>query len=347
MLPTVIAALYYFLIAADLYASEARFVVHSPSKPQITGLSGLLQGGGLTTSHDDVYTVHDYILSRDALAALAKTEDLKAVFSRPEADWLSRYPNLIYGEEFEEFYKYYGHRVEVVFDTTTGITTLTVKAFRAEDAQRLASRLVELSEALVNRLNERSKANAVADAEKEVELAEQRVTDVQASVLAYRNRERMLDPGKSSGSVLEAQSRLQTDINATRLRLAQTVPQSPVRSELETRLHVLSSQLEEQRSRMAGSDTSFAPKISEYEKIVLKQDFAERGLTSALASLENARVEARRQQIYLDRVVEANRPDLALYPKRLISVLIVFITCFIAYSIGALLLAGVREHAQT
>ena len=29
--PTLLASLYYFLIAADLYASEARFVVRSPS----------------------------------------------------------------------------------------------------------------------------------------------------------------------------------------------------------------------------------------------------------------------------------------------------------------------------
>jgi capsular polysaccharide transport system permease protein len=349
LLPTVIAALYYGLIAADLYASEARFVVHSQAKPQIAGLSGLLQGGGLTTSHDDVYTVHDYILSRDALKALAQEEDLGAFFSRPEADWLSRYPNWIYGKEFEDFYRYYGHRVDVVFDATTGITTLTVKAFRAEDAQRIAGRLLDLSEALVNRMNDRSRANAVADAELEVKSAEARVAEAQASVLSYRNRERLLDPGKSSGAVLEAQARLQTDINATRLRLAQVEsasPQSPVRSELTTKLRVLDSQLNEQRSRMAGSESSFAPKISEYEKVVLNQDFSERELTSALASLETAKVEARRQQIYLDRVVEPNQPDLALFPKRFESILIVLITCFIAYTIGALLLAGVREHEQ-
>ena len=350
LLPTLVAALYLGLLAADLYASEARFVVRSPSKPQMGGLSGLLQGGGLAPSHDDVFTVHDYILSRDGLNALAQREDLRAIFSRPEADWLSRYPNWIYGPEIEDLYRYYLRHVDVVFDTTTGITTLTVKAFRAEDAQRIANHLLDLGERLVNRLNERARANALVDAQKEVTLAEERVADSQANLLSYRNRERLLDPAKSSGAVLEAQARLQTEINATRLRLAQierAAPESPMRDELKTRLQILSSQLEEQRGRMAGSEGSFAPKISEYEKIVLRQDFSQRELTSALISLETARVEARRQQIYLDRVVEPNRPDRALFPKRFESVLIVFITCFIGYTIGSLLLAGVREHKQT
>src|SRR5262245_8074815 len=81
-LPTLIAAIYYFLIAADLYASEARFVVRSPSRMQLTGLAGFLQApGGIGTSQSDVWSVHDFILSRDALAALQKKVDLRAIFS--------------------------------------------------------------------------------------------------------------------------------------------------------------------------------------------------------------------------------------------------------------------------
>ena len=64
------------------------------------------------------------------------------------------------------------------------------------------------------------------------------------------------------------------------------------------------------------------------------------------AADSNARAEARRQQVYLDRVVNPGLPDKALYPRRLASVLVTFVSCFLLYSIGALLLASVREHAQ-
>ena len=65
-----------------------------------------------------------------------------------------------------------------------------------------------------------------------------------------------------------------------------------------------------------------------------------------MASLEAARAESRRQQIYLERVVDVSLPDRAHYPQRLRAVLIVFISCFLLYSIARLLIAGVREHSQ-
>ena len=64
--------MYYGLIASDIFVSESRFVVRSPQRPQLSGLGAILQGGGFARSQDDTYSVHDYVLSRDALAELDK-----------------------------------------------------------------------------------------------------------------------------------------------------------------------------------------------------------------------------------------------------------------------------------
>ena len=45
------------------------------------------------------------------------------------------------------------------------------------------------------------------------------------------------------------------------------------------------------------------------------------------------------------RVVEPNLPQKALYPKRWTIVLSAFIGLLLAYGIGWLIMAGVREHA--
>ena len=344
--PTLLASLYYFLIAADLYASEARFVVRSPSHVQISGLAALLQGPGMGASQSDVWSVHDFILSRDALAALNKRMDLRAVFGRPEGDFFARYPNLLDRDNAEHFYRYYQRRVDVIFDTTTGLCTLTVKAFRPEDAQVLAQHVLNEAESLINRLNDRARQNAVQDAQAEVKLAEDSVAMAQQNMLSFRKREVLLDPGKSSGAMFETLSRMQADISSARTKLAELQPGSPLRADLESHVRALEQQARAQRERLAGGNGSMAPKISEYDQLLLRQDFGAKELTSAMASLEAARAEARRQQVYLDRVVDAGLPDKALYPRRLVSVLVVFISCFLLYSIGALLIAGVREHAQ-
>jgi capsular polysaccharide transport system permease protein len=348
-LPTALTAIYYFLIAAPMYVSEAEFVVRSPSHPQIGSLAGLLQGTGIAKAPDDVYSVNDFIQSRDAITALEKDIDLRGLFGRPEADYLARYPNLFYDRTGEEFYKYYQKRVSADYDTTTQMITVTVKAFTAQDAQKLASLLIQESEALVNRLNERAHDNAIRDAEKDVKLAEDHVVEAQQNMLGYRTREKLLDPGKSSGVIFETVAKLQGELVATQMQLAEIEhgsPDSPIKSELQTRISTLQQQVQNQKSKLTGSDGSMAPKIPEYEQLMLQQEFASKELASTMASLESARAEARRQQIYLDRVVEADLPDKSMYPKRLISVLIVFVSCFLAYSIGSLLLAGVREHTQ-
>lgn len=348
-LPTLLAGLYYFLIASDLYASEARFLVSSPSRGQVGGILGFLQGAEIDKAQTDVYAVHDYMLSRDAIAALQAKVDLRAIFSRPEADFIARFPGLLHSDTTEDFYRYYERRVSVVYDTTTGICTVTVKAFRPDDAKAVANQLLSEAEALVNRLNARARANAVHDSQVEVEQMEQRVAQAQQAMLDYRNRETLLDPGKTSGAIFDNQSKMMAELAAARIRLTEldrSAPGSPLRADLVTQIQALEKQAANESSRLTGGSSAMASKIREYEQLALRQEFATKELTAALASLETANEDARRQQIYLERVVEADLPDKALYPKRVISVLIVFVSCFLAYSIGLLLLTGVREHAQ-
>lgn len=349
-LPTLLAMLYFFVIAADVYASEARFVVRSPSRaPTSSGISGFLQSSGIARAQDDVYTVQDFATSRDAIVVLASSLDLKAIFGREEADWIARYPNPYDRDNAEDFFSYFKRRVSVTPDSTTGIVKLEVQAFRAEDAQLLATRLLDAAEALVNRLNERARSNAVKDAELQVQLSEKAVSEAQDKVLEYRTRELLLDPGKTSAAMFESLARLQQEQQSTRRRLAEIArrsPGSPLLADLRSRMQDIDRQVAEQRASLAGGNSSMAPKISEYEQLTLRQELAEKQFSSALSSLETARADVRRQQIYLDRVVSPNLPDRALYPRRIRAVFIIFVTCFLVYSIGALLIAGVREHAQ-
>lgn len=348
-LPTLLTAIYYGLIAADLYASEARFIVRSPSRVQATSITYLLQGAGISRAQDDVYSVNDFVTSRDAIAALGKHVNLRLIFNRSEADFLARYPDLIYDSSDLDFYRYYKKRVQVVYDTTTGISTVTVKAFRPEDARTVADLLIQESEALVNRLNERARNNAVRDAQTYVDTAEQRVSQAQRDVLAYRTREELLDPTKSSGAIFETAAKLEAEIASTQTRVAEinrNAPDSPLKAGLQTRVGALQQRVRDLRTQLAGPGGSMAPKIPEYEQLILQQEFASKELALAMSSLESVREEARRQSIYLDRIVDANLPDKAEFPKRMISILIVFISCFIAYSTARLLLAGIREHAQ-
>ena len=79
--PTTISIIYFGLITSDVYISESRFVVRSPKQQTPTGLGALLQGAGFSRSEDDTNSVHDFMLSRDALQKLNSKLQLDKAFS--------------------------------------------------------------------------------------------------------------------------------------------------------------------------------------------------------------------------------------------------------------------------
>jgi capsular polysaccharide transport system permease protein len=85
--------------------------------------------------------------------------------------------------------------------------------------------------------------------------------------------------------------------------------------------------------------------LGDYEYLTLEQAFATKMLESANTSLELARMDADKQQFYLQRVVEPNTPDLARYPRRLASIFVVLGVTLCFYFIGWMLLAGIVEHS--
>ena len=186
-----------------------------------------LRRRGLSHAAEDTYAVNDYILSRDALSEMIQTQELKDVFNRPEADALSRFP--IFGgmATFEHFFRHYLRHVDVTMDSTTGVSTLTVKTYRASDSARVAAALLTAGENLINRMNDRQRENAMRDARKEVAAAEARVTEVASKIAAFRNKEALLDPTRQSVPMLAAINDLQTLLSRTELQISQLTTSTP------------------------------------------------------------------------------------------------------------------------
>lgn len=346
--PTALSALYFGLIASDRFVSESTFVVRSAKSPLSGGLGGLLQIVGITRSQDDAYSVQEYLLSRDAVAALAQTLPLRDMFNRPGADFFARYPNPLYRSSDEELFQYYKSRVSVVHGATTGLTTLKVETFLADDSLKINQTLLGLGEALVNRMNERIRADAIRFAEAEVKRGEERLVETQVAITEFRNRELMLDPSKSSLIVAELIGRLSAELAAVTAQLREveaSSPSSPQIPGLQRRIAALDGQITLERQRVSTASDGLADKIAGYERLTLQREFAVKALASAVTSLEVARNEARRQQLYLERVVEPHIPDYAEQPRRLRTVILVFAGSLMLFFVGWLLLAGVREHS--
>jgi capsular polysaccharide transport system permease protein len=349
IIPTLLAILYYGLIASDIYVSESHFVVRGPQRQGPSGIGALLQGatGGFSRSVEDSFSVTDFITSRDALRQLEDELHVKQAFGSDQVDRLSRFAGIDPDDSFEALHRYYREHVTVSADAAVPISVLTVRAFSSDTAFSVNERLLELSEQLVNALNERARQDMIRFAESVVHDAEARSRSAAIAVSDYRHRQRVFDPEKQSAVQLAQISSLQGDLSATKARLAQirtlakNNPQIPA---LERMVAATQSEIDAETERVAGGQASLANKAVEYEGLVLEQLLAERQLETALASLVQARDEAQRKQLYLERIVQPNRPDTAVEPRRLRSVVATLLLGLVAWGILSLLTAGMREH---
>ncbi|MFB9948285.1 capsule biosynthesis protein [Rhizobium puerariae] len=345
--PVAFASFYYAFLAAPIFVSESSFVVRMAAPPSSNAFGSLLQNSGITRSQDDTFSVQEYMRSRQALKELGDRLPVRGIFGSSDADWLMRFPRFWENNSEEELYRYYSDRISVIHNDTTGITLLRTTAFHATDAYSLNQTLLALSESLLQRMNERAHNDAVEFAGNEVRQAEQRMLEAQKSITAFRNKELMIDPNASSTSMVELIGQLSAELAAMRARLAEmreTAPNSNSIPFMTSQIAALERQIETERRKMVGSDNSIAPRIADYESLVLMREFADKALVSALDALDVARSDARRQQLYLEVVVPSHLPDEAELPLALKNIFITFLVMSFAYLVGWLLVTAVRDH---
>ncbi len=347
IVPTTLAVLYFGLFASDIYVSESRFVIRSASHQQQTSLVGtLLQGSSLGHSQDDTYPVVDYIESRDALRELNQNDYIANAYSE-HGDWISHF-NRSLDDSFEALWRYYGnHIVTVDLDATSGIATLQVRAYSAADAERINTKLLDISERLINRMNDRATNDTLRFAKLRVSDAAARAKNAAAKMASYRNSNTVFDPDKQSALQLQQVTMLQKQLLSARTELIQlqTIsPKNPQITVLQTNIASLEQQIKDTTGNVAGGKGSLSDKAATYARLQLDSQFADKQLSAAMAALETAQDDAQRKQLYLERLVQANTPDVATEPKRLKAILEVFALGMILWGVLSLLLAGVREH---
>jgi len=351
VLPTVLLAGYLFLVAADQYQSEAHFIVRgSESSPTVpSGLGQVLgMAGGFSPTQTEAMSVSDYLSSNDAVETLRRKLDLVARFRRPEADFYSRLGSA--DPTPERLLKYYRGQVGVNYNTDTGITTLTVRAFRPADSYAIIQMLLQLGERRVNELNVRSYTDTLASSRRQLADAERAVASIQKRLTGFRQASADIDPAGSGQAQIGLVSSLQAQLSASRAQLAAMrgaiSPRSPQYIALAHETQSLEREVAAQAAKIAGTGgTTIANDLGGYEDLRIRQQFAAKQYEAAAAAVEKAREQAQRQQLYIVRVVDPSMPVKSLYPERWRILATVVIALLLVHAISWLIAAGMREHA--
>ena len=353
VLPTLLVGYYYAAVASDQYRVEVQFAVRGAEAASPFGNLGFAIPG-TSTEQGDSYIVSDYVRSRQIIEDIRRIDgvDLRQFFAREAADFVYRIdPDM----PLAEFTEYWRDRTDAEFNSITGTTTFEVYAFAPEDSRRIAELVLARSQVLVNELSRESRESLIQTAREEVELKE---TDLRAASQAlnqFRNRNRITtatDEAARENTILqtleaqltEAQTKRRAQRNSG---LSENSP--PVRI-TDREIAALQASIAAQRSQI-GSGTpeettaNVADLLSQNTELALAEEFARTNYTTALASLETALTDARKQQRYLATFVAPTAPDAALHPKRVLYPIIAAFWFLVLWAIVLFLYRSVRDHA--
>lgn len=352
VLPLIAATLYYATLATDRYAARAGFSIRGiDMNAGIDGIGALtgLASTGSTTS--DSYIVLSYLASRELLEAVDGELDLRGVYASPDVDPLSR---LASEATVEDFLRYWNRRVHTQFDPASGIIEFEVQSFSAEHARAIAALVLSLTQTLVNELSANARSDALRFAREEVELQEARLRQALSAIRDFRASEQSVDPSASAALEIELIANLEArliDVNARIAALRESLDENaPSLAALRRNADALAAQIIERR-RAIGSEildesgiSAVTQQLALYEELEVERSLAQQAYASALASLEQARRDADRQQRYLAIHLRPQAPESAQYPRSLRNMLVLSFALVAAWGIGALLTYSIRDH---
>jgi capsular polysaccharide transport system permease protein len=322
--PSISASIYFILIASDQYVAEARFTVSPGLPPSIDGMNGLTGSVGMAVIQD-TQIVTNYVQSRAGVEKLEKQVDIRGLYANDAADWLSRFKEK---KSIESFVKYWQNMCSISISMSSGIIDLKVRAFTPEDAARIAQGVVDISEELVNALNERMNHDAVVSAEEELERTSRRLKAARIALEKARNEEGLLDAPKAAdalNNLITGTSSVLLELQGKYMSARKFVSEdAPQMLALKSRIEATSAQIADLESQLTNSsadpstETTLSSSMTKFAELDLEKRTAEHLYAGSVAALEMAQMTAERQLMYINTFVTPVAPEQPEYPKRLL-----------------------------
>ncbi len=367
LLPAAVCAFYAGVIASPIYVSEARLAVRESQPDRATaddgedgskgamagvmkGLSSLFGGGAGGSQAQAPFVLASYITSRSFVAALDADGWLRAFFSRPGLDPLSR---LSADATLEDVWRYWNRHVTAAVDRRSEIVLLRVRAFSPEDARTIAQRVVRAGEVLLNDVISRSRADSVTRAADQLNRAKARYVSALARQQEWRGRQRAIDPVQAAEALGTSLLRLEQErISADKeMRALEklSAPDGPALGVLRDRVRAIDTEIAAFRASLGGpggSKGSTVNALAAFEEAEMEVRFAETMQSIAVAGLQEAERRMRAQSAFVNVFVPPSLPTTSTEPSWWRTGLFVLVLAGIFWLNVMVLIAVIRDHRR-
>ncbi|THD83033.1 capsule biosynthesis protein [Aliigemmobacter aestuarii] len=351
MLPTLLTAFYFYVVATPLFATKTEFVIQQAQNPTAGagGLGGLLQGSPLATSQDSI-AVQGYLQSRDAMLRLDQDLGFRSHFNAADIDPIQR---LDPDASLEDAYKTYKRNVKIAYDPTEGIIKMEVIAPDPQVSASFSKALIGYAEEQVDHLTQRLREDQMQGARESYERAEVELAAANRRVVELQERTKILSSEVEVSLITTQIGQLETQLSADRLSLQQMEsnanPNQARMDPLKRRIAALEAEIATLRSRLTEGEAggqSLAQVQSEL--LVAQADVQTRQLllANALQAMETARQDANRQVRYLSVSVNPVAPDEPTYPRAFENTAVALLVFAGIYLMISMTVAILREQVS-
>jgi capsular polysaccharide transport system permease protein len=346
--PLAAAIWFLYVRAADQYHSETAFSVRSEEGigAAAAGILGALtQVGGGSASDTDI--LFDFIRSQEIVEAIDARLDLRAIYNKAAPrDFF-----FTLGEDpsIEALHAEWNRMVQVDLESHAGIIHVRANAFTPEDARAIAGAILDESDALINRLSDQARTDAVRFAREELAETEAGLRTQRTRLADFRRDNRIVDPSADVAGQMGLLSALQQELARAMVERDQLLsfvgPDDQRVLQADRRINAINQRIDAERSSLgvSGSDPALADMVGTYEELRVDLEFANTAYTHALAGVAAAEAEARRQSRYLAAHVVPTVAETALYPRRLLLAGLALLFLTLGWGIVMLLYYNVRD----
>ncbi|WP_155633774.1 chain-length determining protein [Burkholderia territorii] len=341
---------YWLLLASDRYVSEATVVIQrtdqiNGSTPVIPAIMGAIAG----PNSGDQLLLREYLLSVDMLKKLDASLDLRSHYSNWHRDIISRM--WFKSGPTEWFYRYWLSRIDVQYDTYSGVLRISAQAYDPETAQAIVSMMVKEGEAHMNQIGHALAQSQVDFLSKQVTFAHDRLLDATQALIDFQNQKGLTAPQVTVDSLnaiidkLEAQK---TDVQTQLASLPSTLsPDQPTVVMLRNNLNALERQIAQKRADLASpSRKTLNYTVEEFQRLQMQTGFAQDLYKTALSALETGRMDAARTLKMVSTLQAPTKPSYPLEPGRIYNTLVTLLIAASMIGVIKLLESIILDHVD-
>jgi capsule polysaccharide export protein KpsE/RkpR len=185
VVPSLLAIIYFGVIASDHYVSESRFTIREWRQVGSTQAGDPLKIITGARADDEVLALHEFLRGRDALRLLDAATGFGKLYGSPRVDFINRFGGLLgRGEGLDALHAHYLQHVSVDYDAKSRVSVLRVKGYAPEDVWRINAALVDMAEKFLNENSQRRHRELLKAAERNLLAAEERLRRASEAVRA-------------------------------------------------------------------------------------------------------------------------------------------------------------------